>query len=119
MLRDPKTLPGAATVGEVRAVLANPRVQMVLLADGAAFVGAITELPDDAAADQSAAAFVDKNVETITPDTPGDTAAAQALASPNRRVVVIDDNQTLFGLLCLNASRTGFCRSAPAATAGP
>jgi hypothetical protein len=40
MLRDPKTLPGDASVSEVRAVLDNPRVQLVLLTGGTAFRGA-------------------------------------------------------------------------------
>ena len=37
MLRNPKTLGPAASVAEVREQLANPKVQMVLLADGRAF----------------------------------------------------------------------------------
>ena len=37
MLRNPKTLPGDARVADVRAVLDNPRVQLVLLADGQRF----------------------------------------------------------------------------------
>ena len=45
MLRNPKTLPGDASVADVRAVLDNPRVQLVLLADGQRFRGAVTELP--------------------------------------------------------------------------
>ncbi len=45
MLREPKTLAGDASVAEVRSLLANPKVQLVLLADGTQFVGAITRFP--------------------------------------------------------------------------
>ena len=38
-------------------------------------------------------------------------AIVTADASPFRRVVVVDDGGLLLGLLCLNASRTGFCRT--------
>lgn len=30
-------------------------------------------------------------------------------ASPNRRVIVLDEDQNVLGLLCLNPGRTGFC----------
>ena len=44
MLRDPKTLPADATVGEVRELLERPSVQMVLLADAGVFAGAVTDV---------------------------------------------------------------------------
>jgi hypothetical protein len=90
MLREPKTLGGDATVAEVRAVLGNPKVQMVLLADGSTFRGAITEIP---------------------PTASGDSAFRRASASPHRRVIVLGDDRELLGLLCLNERRTGFCQT--------
>jgi len=111
MLSAPKTLPAAATVADARAVLANPHVQMVLLADGTTFAGAITEIPDSAKADSPALGFVDEHVETLAPDASGATAFERAAANPNRRVIVLGDDDTLLGLLCLNTTRTHFCRS--------
>jgi len=111
MLRQPKTLPADATVREVRAVLDNPHVQLVLLADGVSFAAAITELPDDADPDAAARHYASSDVEALSPETPGEEAFARADASPFRRVVVVDDGGLLLGLLCLNASRTGFCRT--------
>jgi len=109
MLADPKTLDAGVSVAEVRDQLANPKVQMVLLAEGRAFRGAVTGLPPDAAPDERALAYVDPEPETIYPHASADEAFERAAASPFRRVIVLDDDQNLLGLLCLNPSRTGFC----------
>jgi hypothetical protein len=61
MLRNPKTLPGDASLAEARAVLENPRVQLVLLADGTAFRGAISELPAEADPAASAYEFAERS----------------------------------------------------------
>jgi hypothetical protein len=68
MLRNPKTLTAAASVGEVREQLANPKVQMVLLTDGDVFRGAVTEVPADASPRDRAVDYVDMDAETISPD---------------------------------------------------
>src|SRR5262245_7566251 len=112
MLRNPKTLPADARVADVRVLLENPHVQMVLLTRGQTFVGAITDLPGDALPDQPALDFVDPSSETIGPDEPADRAFARTAANPHRRVVVVDDEARLHGLLCLNESRTRFCGAA-------
>ena len=113
MLRDPKTVPGDATVAEVRQVLGNPRVQLVLLADGPVFRGAITELPSDAEPEGVALDFAVPSPDTIAPDEPAATAFARAAANPDRRVIVLDEHGTLLGLLCLNSTRTRFCGAKP------
>jgi CBS domain-containing protein len=116
MLRDPKTLPGDASVAEVRAQLANPKLQMVLLAEGGRFVGAVTAIPVGADSDERAAAYADPEPDTISPGEPAITAFERAAASPHRRVIVVDDDGSLLGLLCLDVSRTRFCQtSGPAA----
>ncbi len=109
MLRDPKTLPGDASVADVQAVLDNPRVQLVLLADGERFRGAVTEVP--AGADPAAAAvdFAEPSPVTIGPTESADAAFAAAAASPHRRAIVLDDRRNLLGLLCLNKTMTRFC----------
>jgi hypothetical protein len=110
MLRHPKTLPGAASVADVRAVFANPRVQMVLLADETAFRGALTEIPESAADDEPALAYA-VEAETIEPDAAGELTFQRANASPHRRVIVLGEDDELLGLVCLNSKRTGFCKS--------
>jgi hypothetical protein len=111
MLREPKTLPGSATVEEVRAQLADPKMQLVLLADGDTFVGAVTSLPPDAPAEARAADYADEAPETIAPTAPAREAFDRAVASPTRRLVVLEDDR-LLGLVCLNSKRTGFCQTA-------
>lgn len=111
MLRDPKTLTSEASVGEVRELLANPKVQMVLLADGPVFKGAVTHIPAEASPRERAVEYLDTEAETISPDASDDEAFERAAASPNRRVIVLDRDENLLGLLCLNQSRTRFCQS--------
>jgi CBS domain-containing protein len=111
MLRDPKTLAGDASVAEVRTHLANPKVQMVLLADERRFVGAVTELPTGVGDDEQAAAYADPSPETIAPSATVEEAWQRATESRHRRVIVLDDDGTLHGLLCLNKTRTGFCQT--------
>ena len=111
MLRNPKTLTAAASVAEVRELLANPKVQMVLLVDGAAFKGAVTEVPGEASPRDRALAYIDTDAETISPRASEEEAFERASASPNRRVIVLDEEDNLLGLLCLNQSRTKFCQT--------
>ena len=111
MLRDPKTLTAAASVAEVRELLANPKVQMVLLADGGVFRGAVTDVPTDASPRDRALAYVDTNAAPISPRASADEAFERAAASPTRRVIVLDEDDNLLGLLCLNPSRTSFCQT--------
>jgi CBS domain-containing protein len=109
MLRNPKTLPGDASVADVRAVLTNPRVQLVLLADGQRFRGAVSELPDDADPAAPALDFAERSPITIGPTESAEAAFAAAAASPHRRAIVLDDRGNLLGLLCLNETLTRFC----------
>ena len=109
MLRNPKRLPGDASVADVRAVLDNPRVQLVLLADGQRFRGAVTELPADADPEAAALDFAERSPITIGPTESAEAAFAAAAASPHRRAIVLDDRGNLLGLLCLNETLTRFC----------
>lgn len=111
MLANPKTLPADATVTEVREQLANPKVQTVLLADGPSFRGAVTAIPAEAAGPEPALTYAEADPDLISPDAPAAIAAERAAANPHRRVIVLDDQHNLLGLLCLNASRTGFCQT--------
>jgi CBS domain-containing protein len=111
MLRDPKTLPSDASVGDVRSLLANPKVEMVLLAEGGKLSGAVTDIPAAAAADDRALQYADPNPDRISPGESATAAFDRAAASPHRRVIVVDDDGSLLGLLCLNRSRTRFCQT--------
>jgi CBS domain-containing protein len=109
MLRDPKTLPAGATVGQVRELLERRSVQMVLLADAGVFTGAVTELPAGVADDEPAATVADPSPLALGPDESAATAFELAARLPHRRIVVLDEQRHLLGLLCLNSTRTRFC----------
>jgi CBS domain-containing protein len=117
MLPHPKTLPSAASVGDVRALLQRPSVQMVLLADNGTFLGAITELPDNAVHDEPALPFADASPTSLRPEDDATTAFTVTEAHPHRRVVVLDDGNTLVGLVCLDETRTRFCGGGRGASA--
>jgi CBS domain-containing protein len=109
MLREPKTLPAGATVGQVRRLLEKPSVQMVLLADEGVFSGAVTELPAAAPDGESALGFADLAPVSLGPGESASAAFELAARLPHRRVVVLDEQRNLLGLLCLNSARTRFC----------
>jgi len=109
MLGNPKTLAATARVSEVRPLLDRPSVQMVLLVEGPRLAGVITELPPDAADEDPALGFAEARPDTIGPDVSASTAFDRTAATPHRRLVVVDDQQHLLGLLCLDESRTRFC----------
>ena len=109
MLPRPKSLPSSSKVGDVRAMLANPSVQMVLLADDGRFRGAITELPEEASMDGDALDYADQRPESIGPTESASAGFEVTAKNPHRRVVVLDENRAILGLLCLDRTRTHFC----------
>jgi uncharacterized protein (DUF302 family)/CBS domain-containing protein len=114
MLSRPKTLPADSTVQQVRTLLENASVQMVLLSDGAAFLGAIAEIPSDVPADAAASAYADPDPAWIAPSESAESAFELAARNPHGRLVVLDDRRNLVGLVCLDGTRTRFCgRKAP------
>jgi CBS domain-containing protein len=112
MLKQPKTLPRDASVGDLRRLFANPKVMEVVLVDGEAFAGlvdrdAVDGLPDETPAQDLARS----SGVTIAPDANLDDAMALLERDGSWRLAVVgSDGVTLEGLLCLNATRTGFCR---------
>ena len=113
MAASPKTTPGDATVGDLRALFANRHVLTALLVDGPRLVGAVhrDSLPDGE--DQRPARDLAlHDVPTIRPDAPLTEALAELDRLGERRLVVLDpENDHLCGLLCLTVDRDGFCQS--------
>ncbi|HEV2591047.1 MAG TPA: CBS domain-containing protein [Gaiellaceae bacterium] len=109
MLAEPKTLSGSASVGEVRAMLENPSVQMVLLADDGRFRGSVTAIPAGASDQDPAVQFADPSPRSLAAGEPAQTAFDVTSAEPHRRAVVLGDDGRLLGLVCLNQARTHFC----------
>jgi CBS domain-containing protein len=112
MIRAPKTLSADASMGEVRTLFERPSVRTVLLTEGHAFAGAIERdgVPNDAPDTAAARAYLQPEPVTATPGMAMSDAIELLKARGEPRLVVIaDDGVTLAGLLCANASGTGFC----------
>jgi CBS domain-containing protein len=116
MIAAPTPLPAGATVGQVRALLRNARVESVLLVDGAAYAGSIERaaVPAAAADEAPARPYASRAHATVRPDEPVSRALELLDAAGGRRLVVLDDDgSTLRGLLCLDPAGAGFCGDRP------
>ena len=115
MLACPKTLPASASVADVRRLFANPKVRTALLVQGAALAGVVDRdgLPAAAADHERALDHARTEVMRVAPDTALRAARAWLDDHDERRLVVVEADGTLRGLLCLNRRRTGFCRDRP------
>jgi CBS domain-containing protein len=117
MYLQPKTLPAATTVGELREQFERRRgLRTALITDGDEFLGAVGrgDLDGAAADDEPAANYARRDVEAIGADEPADAALERLddADGGHRLVVLSDDRRTLLGLVCLNAARTHFCLDA-------
>jgi CBS-domain-containing membrane protein len=112
MLPAPKTLPAGISIATARSALENDHVQMLLLVDGAVFRGAVTEIPATAGQDEQALAYAETEPETMSVTESAALAFTRAKLNPHRRLVVLDQDRTLLGLVCLNATLTRFCGGA-------
>jgi tRNA-Thr(GGU) m(6)t(6)A37 methyltransferase TsaA len=112
MRANPKTLPRDATVGAVRGLFENPRVRLALLVHRGVCTGTIALTDITAGAyDEDAAAGFAQAPQTIHVDAPLADAHHRLAQVGTRRLVVIDDQKRLQGLLCLNRAGNGFCNA--------
>lgn len=122
MLRDARTVPAATTLAEVAAELENPKVRMLLVAEGDAYVGAIPldGLPAGSSPGTPVGQLVDPTAPRVHPDAAVGDALALLAESGSDRLPVVSDAGKLVGLVCFNARRGHFCVDAePASTALP
>lgn len=115
MLAAPDTLPPATTVAEARPALASPRLRLVLVADGEAFIGAVT--PDRLAGQTDLGVTLGElataPVSTVSPDDEVSRALALLEAAGTDRLPVVSDDGRLVGLVCFNRRRGHFCVDDP------
>jgi CBS domain-containing protein len=113
MIANPKTLPAAALVRDVRDVFEKKNVRTVLLVEGDSFRGAIERdgVPSSAADDERALPHADATPVSTTPDTAMRDALELLDGRDEPRLVVLDDDGvTLRGLVCADSAGTGFCQ---------
>ncbi|HEX4804299.1 MAG TPA: CBS domain-containing protein [Conexibacter sp.] len=117
------SLPAATTVAEVRAWFAASASRRLATfaadeADGGRYLGALAadELPPegDAAVEADAAVVFAGDHPTIPAGAPAAAARALVLASPAKRVPVLDADGRLVGVVALDKTRTRFCGIASA-----
>ena len=112
MLHGPKTLPADASLGEVRALLADEHVHLVLLVSGGRLVGTVTRADlDTANPDPSTPALESATLEgrTLAADAPLEQALSLMAATEQRRLAVVGADGRLLGLLCLKRRGGAFC----------
>ncbi|MCS3781822.1 CBS domain-containing protein [Tsukamurella ocularis] len=112
MLRRPTVHPADITVGAARTAFAtSPKLHLLLLIRDGALVGTLdrddlTGTTDDAAPALTVASLAER---TTAPGVPAARLRSHMITTGVRRLAVVDDDLRLRGLLCLKASRTGFC----------
>lgn len=111
MLRGPRTVAPETTVGEARETFANPRVRLLLVARGDAFLGAITResIPDDAADDQALEGLAGGDAAVVAPSDSVARAVELLEARQADRLPVVAEDGALVGLVCFNRRHGHFC----------
>jgi CBS domain-containing protein len=110
LLREARAVPPDTPVHEVRETFENPRVKLLLVAEGDRFLGTIG--PDDLpAGDGTIAAHVRGDAPRVTPDDEVKTALALVEQTGLNRIPVVGEDGRLEGLVCFNRSRNAFCAS--------
>jgi CBS domain-containing protein len=109
MLREARTIAPETPVAEVRETFANPRVKLLLVADGERFLGTLAPDALPATGGGTIAGLADGSAPSLLP---GDSIArALELLEATSRVPVVDADGRLQGLVCLNRGRNAFCAS--------
>ena len=105
------TLPGDATLDEVRAWFAvSPHRRMAFLATDGRYVGSLTREAVDAEIDGSQpAAGIASEGPTVAPSAPANLGHSLAIASEARRVPVVDEGGRLLGVVAVTEDLSAFC----------
>lgn len=110
MLRDPRAVTPATTVAEARETFENPRVRLLLVAEGETFLGAVTR--DDVGPEVDAAQTLGAlagEAALVHPEDPVDRVVGLLDTEGTDRLPVVDGDGTLLGLVCFNRRHGHFC----------
>lgn len=112
MLTTPVRHPLSATVHEIRDFFRDDHVHAALIVGPAGYLAAVVERDDitPGHAPDAAAAPLGRIAGRAVLEGASLAAIQQAMdAAGRRRAAVVSEDGRLLGLLCLKASRTGFC----------
>jgi CBS domain-containing protein len=105
-----KALPASATVGEVRDWFeASDSRQMALFAHDGRYEGCLLRGDLDAADSVEAAVTYAERGATVAPHEPASRGEELALATPARRVPVVDGDGRLIGIVAVTEDLQAFC----------
>jgi CBS domain-containing protein len=109
MLREPRAVPPSTTVAEARETFENPRVRLLLVAEGDRFLGAVTRehVEDADAADTLDGLAADAAL--VRPEDPVGRVVELIEADGGDRIPVVAGDGTLVGLVCFNRRHGHFC----------
>jgi CBS domain-containing protein len=110
MLREPRAVSPATTVREARDTFENPRVRLLLVADGDRFLGAVTRahVGDGVDGDATLGGLVAAGT-LVRPEEPVTRVVELLDAEQSDRLPVVDDGGRLVGLVCFNRKHGHFC----------
>ena len=112
MLTTPARHPPSATVGEIRDFFRDDHVHAALIVSPAGYLEAVVERDDIAKCQalDAAAAPLGRPADRTVPAGASLADVRRAMTTTGRRrAAVTSADGRLLGLLCLNASRAGFC----------
>lgn len=111
MLREPRAVPPATTVDEARATFENPRVRLLLVADGDRFLGAVTRehVAEDVPGDTTLGTLAVEAVLVRPEDPVARVVELLEADEESDRLPVVDGAGTLVGLVCFNRRHGHFC----------
>lgn len=115
MLTTPVRHPLSATVGEIREFFDDDHVHAALIVGPAGYLAAVVERGDITRSQvpEAAAAPLGRLAgRTVLEDASLAQVQRAMNAAGRRRAAVISEDGRLLGLLCLKASRAGFCSEA-------
>jgi CBS domain-containing protein len=109
MLRGARAVSPESGLADVRETFANPRVKLILVADGERFVGILTPADVPAEGDGPVADYVNADAPRVAPGDPIGKALDLVAATGMDRIPVVDADDQLLGLVCWNTRRSVFC----------
>jgi CBS domain-containing protein len=111
MMRGPRVVAPETTVAQARQAFDNPRVRLLLVCRGEAFLGAVTR--DLVGADVNGGVTLEqiagRDGALARPEDPVGRAVELLDAEQSERLPVVAADGTLVGLVCFNRTRGHFC----------
>ena len=111
MLAEARTIPPDTPVETVRETFANPRVKLLLVAEGERFLGTLGPGDVPAEGDGPIAPHVRTDAPRLGADDGVDEALKLVRETGAARIPVVDADGRLEGLVCFNHARNVFCAS--------